>query len=270
MTTICSCTIATEFAPVDPRDILAKHNVVYTSANVDDREPLGIVALTALPMYEDPLTRLYPVLIFSQAGGAIVRQRPVGGNGRCAVLINLHETRSKYRELQFAAVDEQYRTIQSVDKAKYSIYPTAGLQTLGGVQSKDGVTAIMQNAIALVLAKIRPENPGMDADCRLIFGICDNHYNNISHRMRSEPQLQVATRGDLTQVLAGSHSQDAKGKAKYLSKLTACDNGFPLDALYEQLAEAREGQERVNGDLRCETTFAFDVCDLDEDRRNGE
>jgi hypothetical protein len=237
----------------DLMDIETDHgNIFYDSVDPDTREQINLDQLQDLPMLDDTGAQIH---IYTEDGFRI--QRRLAGFGPD---IHPHGVLLNLRDVGLLFKSEEWDT-------PFSVYPQAGLVTVGHIQA-EGLVAPYLPLLDKLNTKVRvqddDEMSDNDSDMPThapIIGIACQAYNSLMHNARGRgAQHHDAQRGLVTAALAGGYakSDDNVRKARYLQN--HCSNHLPHLEFKEKIANNND--KPLDCSLCFENTFVIHMDQL--------
>jgi hypothetical protein len=244
---------------------------IYDSADENERRLINVDELLDLPLLDEGL---HEIPIYTQSGYQIQRriarfrasQRPHG------ILMDLR----RLHELFEAEEDDLFEIVDDMGSVNYTVYPQAGLRTVGHYQA-DGLPTKLRphlrqvNTAVGIQLDTESDNSYDEEELERsphqpVTGIASQGYNAVMHSTRGRSnQHHDAQLGLITGTLAGAWAVGDKAERKARNLLTKCSKELPHISFGEKIKNAG-----IKRDLRLEHVYSIDIHAISSIHRTGE
>lgn len=158
-------------------------------------------------------------------------------------------------------------------ETKYSVYPQAGMRTVGHFQANGLMTKFYPRLAAInkrMTEAMREELDGDELDEEVsrhlaVTGVSSQGYNAIMHSTRgTSNQHHDAQLGLITSALAGAWATQGNMKTKAHKLQTRCANRLPHVQFSDKISK-----EAIERDLRLENVYSIDLFSMPKAQRHG-
>lgn len=244
----------------DIMDIRNDHgDILYDSVDPDTREEIHLDRLNDLPMLDETGDQIH---LYTEDGFRI--QRRLAG---FALDVHPHGVLLNLRDIGLLFKSEESDT-------PFSVFPQAGLVTVGHIQAEGLVTPylpLLQKLNSKV--KVQDDDHMSDDDldmptCAPIVGIACQAYNALMHNTRGRTaQHHDAQRGLVTAALAGGYAKSDGNVRKARVLQSQCRNRLPHLEFKEKIANNND--RPLDCSLRFENTFIIHMDQLNPIYHDG-
>ena len=249
-----------DWEPIDIRNILEDHEVIYDSYMPDECTPVELENLDLID--EDGKE----INIYDAEGYRIPRRYPLHDPDQepCGLLADLNTIRSLFKETD-GSVDDSDDSVIDLDQDRkpliVNVYPQAFTRQFGHFQAND-VPAAFHPVLKRLNQALAEESDNAEP---VIRGVACQGYNHLQHCLTERAGGLDVVHGQITAALAGVITTSTKASRAHNKILNALDNGLP----HARIARKLGRRDVLSRALRLEPVFVVNVQRLEPRYQSG-